>query len=285
MMVLGLPLSALAQSVESPVARMAALVNEARIAQGLNPLAISRELTAAAEAHGRDMATHGYMEHEGRDGSSPQQRAIRHGYTVPARSAWIVIEVISARGTAEAAANWLLTDPLHRGVMLRPYFREMGVSYVQGGPYGQFWTIDFGCRPNVLPVLAEPTAAGVSLNLTNEDCAPGGSSDVIGKATQVMVSDRSDFAGAAWEPFVRTKTIAPSGPDVHVKLRDASGREVISTASVAGAGLAAATTAPAVTIPTVPTGVAQKPAQAGSEPLFDVGGAGLLEPNPSSGQR
>jgi uncharacterized protein YkwD len=248
---LSMPVVAAARQSATPQERMAALVNRARIAQGLNPVAISPELTAAAEAHSRDMAASGYMEHRARDGSTPQQRAVRNGYAVPQGTAWIVVEVISARPTPEAAADWLLTDRLHRGVMLRPAWREMGIGYVKGGPYGQFWTIDFGCRPNVLPVLTEAApSGGMTVRLTNEDCAPGGgNADQIGRATEMMVSDRKDFRGAVWEPFSATKSL-PNVGDVHVKLRDGRGREATSLARKPGGDVAAAMTSPAAPIPT-----------------------------------
>jgi uncharacterized protein YkwD len=255
-LILAIPIGVVAQQSANPEQRMAVLVNQARIAAGLNPVAISKELTAAAVAHTRDMVKHGYMEHEGRDGSTPQDRAVRSGYTVPSSSAWIVVEVISARPTAEGAVNWLLSDRLHRGVMLRPTWREMGISYVEGGPYGQLWTIDFGCRPNVLPVIADTTpSGGVTLRLTNEECSPtGGNSEQMGKASQVMVSDRSDFNGATWEPFVSTKVVSGNGKNVFVKLRDERGREIVNAVNPSGSNLVAASTGKAVTIPSSPPG-------------------------------
>ena len=251
------PVAAAAQPAQGPAVQMATLVNQARSAQGLPLLAISPELTAAAVAHTRDMVARGYMEHRAVDGSTPQQRAVRHGYQVPAGTPWIVVEVISARATAEAAANWLLSDPLHRGVMLKKNWREMGVAYVQGGPYGQFWTIEFGCRPNVLPVTAETSATGTMLRLTNEECAPaGGSAGQMGRATEVMVSERADFAGATWEPFTPTRPVAANGGSVHVKLRDSQGRETSTVAaglSGAPAPLSATTSGEASPIPVAPS--------------------------------
>ena len=223
---IGLPLSAVAQQLSAPEQRIVQLINQARIAQGLGPLALTPELNAAAKAHAEDMAAKGYMEHTAPNGTTPQTRAIKAGYAAPANSAWLVLEVISARQTAEAAANWLLSDRLHRGVLLRGYWREMGAAYVEGGPYGQFWVVEFGCRPNVLPVIAEPTASGgVTLRLSNEECTPGGNTESIGKATDVMISDKPDFDGAIWEPFVSTKTVGKSG-SVFVRYRDARGKEV-----------------------------------------------------------
>ena len=232
---IGVPLTAVAQQLSAPEQRIVQLINQARVAQGLGPLVLTPELNAAAKAHAEDMAAKGYMEHTAPNGSTPQSRAIKAGYEAPSNSAWLVLEVISARQTAEAAANWLLSDRLHRGVLLRGYWREMGAAYVQGGPYGQFWVVEFGCRPNVLPVIAEPTASGgVTVRLSNEECTPYGSGEAIGKATEVMISDKPDFAGASWEPFVTTKTVSSAG-NVFVRYRDAKGKEVkTSTAGQPG---------------------------------------------------
>jgi hypothetical protein len=230
----GLPLTVVAQQLSTPEQRIVQLINQARVAQGLGPLALTHELNAAAKLHAQDMANKGYMEHEGLDGSTPHSRALKQGYAAPANSAWLVLEVISARQTAEAAANWLLSDRLHRGVLLRGYWREMGAAYVEGGPYGQFWVVEFGCRPNVLPVTAEPAASGgVTLRLSNEECTPGGNSDAIGKATEVMVSDKADFKGATWEPFSATKTL-PKGSGAYVKYRDQKGRETMASTGSQG---------------------------------------------------
>ena len=44
---------------------------------GLTPLARSTELDTAATAHSADMVSHNYLDHEGSDGSTPQDRAVR----------------------------------------------------------------------------------------------------------------------------------------------------------------------------------------------------------------
>jgi len=244
---IGLPLTAVAQQLSAPEQRIVQLINQARVAQGLGPLTLTPELNAAAKAHAQDMATKGYMEHTAPNGSTPQSRAIGAGYGAPANSAWLVLEVISARQTAEAAANWLLSDRLHRGVLLRGYWREMGAAYVEGGPYGQFWVVEFGCRPNVLPVQAEPTASGgVTLRLSQEECTPTGTTEAIGKATEIMVSDKPDFDGAAWEPFVSTKTVTKGG-SVWVRYRDRAGKEVTASTGGQASGAVVVTAASAGT--------------------------------------
>ena len=280
---IGLPLTAVAQQLSAPEQRIVQLINQARIAQGLGPLVLTPELNAAAKAHAEDMAARGYMEHTAPNGSTPQTRAIKAGYAAPANSAWLVLEVISARQTAEAAANWLLSDRLHRGVLLRGYWREMGAAYIQGGPYGQFWVVEFGCRPNVLPVIAEPTASGgVTVRLSNEECTPHGAGEAIGKATEVMISDKPDFSGASWEPFVTTKTVSSAG-NVFVRYRDAKGKEI--TASTSGpAGNAVIVTAASASTSTLgtasPPGSAARAADPGElpDPKSDPG---LFAPQPT----
>lgn len=152
--------------------QLAVLINRARVDQGQMPLARSPELDAAAQAHSQDMVDNHYLDHDGSDGSTPQQRADRAGYHVPPNSGWIVVEVISAisadpRGPLDW---WLNQDPVGHGrVVLNPRWREMGVGYAAGGDYGNYWTVDFGCRPTVVPNVS---VDGVSYQLTEQCGSP-----------------------------------------------------------------------------------------------------------------
>jgi uncharacterized protein YkwD len=208
--------------------RMFELLNVERIAQGLTPVVWSPELAQAAALHSADMAAKGYLDHDAPDGSDPPARAARAGYLVPPGTGWLVIEAISARPSLDAALSWLLTDGVHPRVLLRSVWREVGIGYTAGGAYGNYWVLDFGCRPNVLPVFAEPATDGrsVQLTFTNESCASaGGSAQQMGRATELMVSPRADFEGGEWEPFVATKQLPrPTANELSVRLRDASGR-------------------------------------------------------------
>ena len=203
-------------------------LNRERLRQGLMPVAWSTELARAAALHSEDMARADFLDHDGSDGSDPQQRAARAGYLVPANSGWMVIEAISAMPSMEAALDWLLTDGLHRRVLLRETWREVGIGYASGGRYGNYWTLDFGCRPNVLPVFATPISDGQALDLTftNEHCAAyGGGPDQMGRATSYMLSARSDFRGAEWQPYVASQQLPGlDGSDLNVRFKDDSGR-------------------------------------------------------------
>src|SRR5689334_12105884 len=101
------------------------------------------------------MVQHNYLDHTGSDGSEPQQRADAAGYHVPANSAWIVVEVISAiSGEPQGPVDWWLNDDQHARVLLNPRWREIGAGYAQGGEYGNYWTALVGCRPGVLPTVS-----------------------------------------------------------------------------------------------------------------------------------
>jgi uncharacterized protein YkwD len=144
---------------------LAVLVNRARVDHAVLPLARSQQLDAAAQAHSQDMVANNYLDHMGSDGSTPQERAEQAGYVVPARSGWIVVEVISARSDQPAGpVNWWLTESsgVHRRALMNPRWREFGAGYAAGGDYGNYWTMLLGCRPGVLPVVMFETNAYAS---------------------------------------------------------------------------------------------------------------------------
>jgi hypothetical protein len=201
--------------------RVALLLARERVQAGLLPLARSAALDRAAAAHAEDMAARGYMEHEGLDGSTPASRAAAEGYAVPPGNGWLVVETISAiSDEPQGPVNWWLSDGLHRRVVLRPTWREMGVGYAAGGPYGRFWVALFGCRPNVLP----PVLLDGSLSIPNETCGKGGS-DVFSTVTAVRVGE-TQTAGqaAAWQPYVAEQPW-PAGKTAMVGLQDGQGNE------------------------------------------------------------
>lgn len=206
--------------------QMALLLDRSRVAAGVLPLARSAALDRAATTHARDMAAQGYMEHEAPDGSSPASRAADAGYVTPSGGAWLVVEVISARGDPpDAAVDWWLGDGLHRRVVLRPTWREMGVGFARGGPYGRFWVALFGCRPNVLP----PVLLDGVLGIPDESC--GHSLETFGRVQSTRAARTpEDVATAEWGPYAPERPWPPGQPAV-VQLRDDTGRVLEVTAN------------------------------------------------------
>jgi uncharacterized protein YkwD len=109
------------------------------------PLVWNEGLAKAAEGHSRDMGTQDYLEHVGRDGSTPAMRVDAQGY------AWsMVAENIAGGqpGIAEVMESWR-RSPGHCANLMNPGFAEVGAVCVAGGAadtYSTYWTMDLG-RP------------------------------------------------------------------------------------------------------------------------------------------
>ena len=189
-----LAMAATPARAEARTDQLATLINRARVARGLLPLARASALDTAAQTHSADMVAHNYLDHTGSDSSTPQERAERAGYQVPRQSAWIVVEVISAISDDPAGPLdwWLNESPeVHGKVLTDPRWREMGVGYAEGGEYGHYWTVLVGCRPDVLPTLSfegrtfehtercgDAGASRTALSVTSAAAAPGADLEV-----------------------------------------------------------------------------------------------------------
>lgn len=137
----------------SVAARVLALVNRARAQPrqcgdrslaAVAPLVPDAALTRAAAVHAGSMARDSYLAHEGRDGSSPSQRATRAGYD------WRALGENIAMGqtTPELVVQEWLKSPEHCANIMEPAFTQMGVAFgvnpsSEGGIY---WAQEFG-RP------------------------------------------------------------------------------------------------------------------------------------------
>ncbi len=92
------------------------------------PLAASPTLERVARAHARDMATRGYFDHAGADGSSPPERVTRAGYV------WTIAgeNLALGRMTAREAVDGWLASPGHCANIMDPRFTETGVALATG---------------------------------------------------------------------------------------------------------------------------------------------------------
>lgn len=128
------------------------LVNQAReqprrcgdqIFAATKPLVLNSLLTQAAQAHSDEMARLLYVEHEGKDGSTPSSRVARAGYR------WQVVgeNVAAGEGGVDLLiADWL-GSPHHCANIMDPRFSEMGLAFAinkSDRQYGVYWTQTFG---------------------------------------------------------------------------------------------------------------------------------------------
>ncbi|HEV3182280.1 MAG TPA: CAP domain-containing protein [Steroidobacteraceae bacterium] len=134
--------------------RVLALTNEARAHArrcgptpyaAAAPLAANARLSQVALAYAHDMATWGYMDHTGHDGSSPAQRITRSGYR------WSEVGENLASGVMtpeQVVAGWL-GSPEHCANLMDPLYRQMGVAFAVN-PHderGVYWAMEFGTPP------------------------------------------------------------------------------------------------------------------------------------------
>jgi uncharacterized protein YkwD len=106
------------------------------------PLALNTALEQAALEHSKDMATHDYMDHTGRDGSSPADRITRTGYKWRMVGENLAIGIMTPE---DAVAGWL-QSPHHCANLMTARFSEMGVAFAVNSSTdaGVYWTQTFG---------------------------------------------------------------------------------------------------------------------------------------------
>jgi uncharacterized protein YkwD len=121
-----------------------ALVNAARAAHGLAPLAAQPQLMAAARGHSVDMAENDYFSHMGLDGSSFTDRIDEQGYF------WLAAAENIAAGypTPEDVVEGWMSSQGHRANILGATYRDIGVGFAfdSRSTYGWYWTTVFGRR-------------------------------------------------------------------------------------------------------------------------------------------
>jgi uncharacterized protein YkwD len=129
-------------------ARVLKLVNDARSQPrrcggqtfpAAKPLTLNAELERAALQHAQDMAKFSYMEHEGRDGSTPAQRVTRAGY----RWADVGENVAAGQDTADDVMVSWLSSAGHCANIMNAKFTEMGIASAVNArdDFGVYWTM------------------------------------------------------------------------------------------------------------------------------------------------
>jgi hypothetical protein len=231
-----------------PIVTWQVLVNEARLDEGLAPYDLSGQLSAAAQRHADDLAANGFIDpsdpHLGSDGTHEQQRAAEVGY-----AAWtwnggqlIVDENVSTHGTIEEGMTWFLGHPPHRDNILSPRYREIGIGVAVDDDGHNYYVLNFGVRPNVLPIFINDGAAStddpqVAIRLTNEEARPDGEGAAfMGRAIEVRISGKPDFGDSPWQPWEPlvpwTLPDTPGEHTVYVQFRDAAGRTAASADTI-----------------------------------------------------
>jgi uncharacterized protein YkwD len=112
------------------VSQLQKLINDERAQAGLPALVINAQLSAAAKAHATDMLCKNYLSHIGLDGSTPEDRVQKAGFT-----ASLVLEDLYALhpaygGNPQSAFDWWMSDPTSKADLLNANSTVFGIAYV-----------------------------------------------------------------------------------------------------------------------------------------------------------
>ena len=245
------------------VAALAARINSERVSRGLPPLVLNAQLSAAAQAHAKDIAKTGKYSHTGSDGSKVSDRVGRVGYGSYSWGRRLGENYAVYRSIDDAMGFWMKSKA-HRENILHDVYREIGIGLTPANQWGAtVYVLNFGAQPNVLPIFindgADATQSpNVKITLTDEDALPAGEGAMIGHPKQVQISNSADFANAQWQPYEAKIpwTLPASGglKTVYVKYRDAKGRTATSSDSITlgGAAMVNKATVPTATVTFTP---------------------------------
>lgn len=115
--------------------QMLALVNEERIAAGLQPLVMDPELVQVARAHSEDMFRNGYFSHESPTTGSPFDRINAAGISYV-----VAGENLALAPTLSVAHEGLMDSPGHRANILEPSFGRVGIGAISSPGRGTMYT-------------------------------------------------------------------------------------------------------------------------------------------------
>jgi uncharacterized YkwD family protein len=118
--------------------QMLSLVNKARQAAGLSPLAVDPALANTARLKSKDMVQNNYFSHQSPTYGSPFDMMKQFGISY--RTAG---ENIACNQSVQAAHEALMNSPGHRANILSKDYTHIGIGIVNGGSCGKMFTQQF----------------------------------------------------------------------------------------------------------------------------------------------
>jgi uncharacterized protein YkwD len=125
--------------------QIVSLVNEARAQNGLAPLTLDSQLSAAAMVHSIDMACNDMVSHSGSDGSSWYDRVKAQGFAnFTSTRENIYVGNPAFGGDAQGAFTWWMNSKIHHDNILFPTVTVIGVgyAYTSTSTYGGYYTLE-----------------------------------------------------------------------------------------------------------------------------------------------
>ena len=119
------------------------LINDYRASYGIAPVALSRDLSMAADHHSAYMAKTDDVDHSLEGGLSWSQNILNYGYP----SGYGMGEnVLAGRSSPGGALNLWISSAPHRANMLNKTWKAIGIGREvnTAGKYDYYWTTTFG---------------------------------------------------------------------------------------------------------------------------------------------
>lgn len=141
---------------DDDVGWLLAQINGLRAAHGIGPLTLNPQLMASATGHSQYLSTNPWRDpHVEANGSTPHSRIAAAGYAGGKTG-----ENVYGGGmaTASIAFNWWVASPPHFQGMVNADFTEVGIG-IASGPYGKYFTTDFGGGGGAVPPQPAAPAA------------------------------------------------------------------------------------------------------------------------------
>jgi uncharacterized protein YkwD len=117
------------------------LINTARSAVSLSPLAAEQRLTIAAQTHANDMSDNSYFSHTDLDGGSVATRVTETGYDW----CWVGENIAYGYSTQASVFQAWMDSPGHKANMLSANPTEFGLGHASTGNYWVLVLAKPGC--------------------------------------------------------------------------------------------------------------------------------------------
>ena len=117
---------------------MVDVINQERIAAGLNPVKVDLRLASVGRTKANDMKVNNYFSHTSPTYGSPWAMMQQVGITVR----WAGENISGNKSVAGAMAS-LMLSPGHRANILDPRFTHVGVGIAYGSAYGNLYVQEF----------------------------------------------------------------------------------------------------------------------------------------------
>ena len=180
--------SILGYATNVTIERILELVNQERSKANLSALAVSPELSSAAQKKASDMFSKDYWAHVSPTGTTPWEFITTSGYKYVYAGENLGK---SFDNSEDLVAAWM-KSPTHRANILKPEYQELGLAVVNGKLVGEDTTLivqEFGSRTSMAQQPKPEQAKPAAIAQVKPDVAPVFLSNKITKTASLLFAE------------------------------------------------------------------------------------------------